>query len=485
MYTIVMLALLGVAEAETPKKKSSDKKEESSTSNSKSTSKKKTTKSSSTKGTSKSSTVKKSTIKSTQTKKPSSTQKVDHNPAQKQVGQERNTQPSAHQPIGSGTQSNTPGRTRAPNTVERPQVGHETPNAPEAHSPIGNQNEPQGPGRTRAPNNVERPQVGYENSNTPEAHSPIGGGHNRNPGRTRAPENVDRPEVGRETPNTPEAHSPIGGPERRPERTRPSRDSESSTPNTPSGTRTVPSNRAPEKSSPSIERGERKSPSNNKQTPEFQREYSECESDCGHVATNPPKVQNGTSSNRSPSSTTTKRRQPGVGASSTFGNGSQGVFGLSTLSYASDYVDGGAYEDGGIGFSFGYRPVPQFEIEAAYGRYTDSLLEGSRERLNRPFQLTGQLHPFPNALLSPFLVGGYAWNDIVLNDTYLVDGDESVAVQESVLEGLVLGAGMTLNVHQNVALELDGRLFQYNNIEYWQPAGDTATLVSMGVVLSF
>jgi opacity protein-like surface antigen len=161
------------------------------------------------------------------------------------------------------------------------------------------------------------------------------------------------------------------------------------------------------------------------------------------------------------------------------------VFGLSTLFYALDYVDGGAYEDGGIGFSLGYRPVPQFEIEAAYGRYTDSLLEGSRERLNRPFQLTGQLHPFPNALLSPFLVGGYAWNDIVLNDTYLVDGDESVAVQDSVLEGLVLGAGMTLNVHQNVALELDGRLFQYNNIEYWQPAGDTATLVSMGVVLSF
>ena len=95
------------------------------------------------------------------------------------------------------------------------------------------------------------------------------------------------------------------------------------------------------------------------------------------------------------------------------------------------------------------------------------------------------MHPFPNALLSLFLVGGYAWNDIVLNDTYLADGNESVAIQDSVFEGLVFGAGMTLNVHQNVALELDGRLFQYNNIEYWQPAGDTATLVSMGVVLNF
>ena len=132
---------------------------------------------------------------------------------------------------------------------------------------------------------------------------------------------------------------------------------------------------------------DRNPPSKSNQTLEFQREYNGCESDCGRVATNPPKVQHGTSTNQQPSSTTTKRRQPGMGASSTFGNGSQGAFGISTLSYASDYVDGGAYEDGGIGFSLGYRPVPQFEIEAAYGRYTDSLLEGSRERLNRPFSV--------------------------------------------------------------------------------------------------
>ena len=59
----------------------------------------------------------------------------------------------------------------------------------------------------------------------------------RTPERTRAPEKVDRPQVGNENSNTPEAHAPIGGSERRPERTRPSWDSEPNTPSAPGGTR--------------------------------------------------------------------------------------------------------------------------------------------------------------------------------------------------------------------------------------------------------
>ena len=58
-----------------------------------------------------------------------------------------------------------------------------------------------------------------------------------------------------------------------------------------------------------------------------------------------------------------------------------------TLSFASDYVDGGAYQDGGLGMSLGFRLIPQFEIEGSYGHYTDSTLESSRNRLNRPIQL--------------------------------------------------------------------------------------------------
>ena len=78
-------------------------------------------------------------------------------------------------------------------------------------------------------------------------------------------------------------------------------------------------------------------------------------------------------------------------------------FGLGTLSFASDYVDGGAYNDGGLGMSLGLRLIPQFEIEGSYGHYTDSTLESSRNRLNRPVQLVGQVHPIPDSVFSPFV----------------------------------------------------------------------------------
>ena len=49
--------------------------------------------------------------------------------------------------------------------------------------------------------------------------------------------------------------------------------------------------------------------------------------------------------------------------------------------------------------SLGLRLIPQFEIEGSYGHYTDSTLESSRNRLNRPVQLVGQVHPFPDAVV--------------------------------------------------------------------------------------
>ena len=135
--------------------------------------------------------------------------------------------------------------------------------------------------------------------------------------------------------------------------------------------------------------------------------------------------------------------------------------------------------------SVGFRIIPQFEIEGSYGQYTDSTLEASRNRLNRPIQLVGQVHPLPNSVVSPFVSGGYVWNNVVIDDEYIAAGENKSAEQQGWLTGLALGAGVTFNVHQNIALELDGRLFQYNNLTYSDDAGDTATLVSMGVVVGF
>ena len=104
-------------------------------------------------------------------------------------------------------------------------------------------------------------------------------------------------------------------------------------------------------------------------------------------------------------------------------------FGLGTLSFASDYVDGGAYNDGGLGMSLGLRLIPRFEIEGSYGHYTDSTLESSRNRLNRPVQLVGQVHPFPDSVVSPFVSGGYVWNNISIDDEYIADGENKERAQ--------------------------------------------------------
>ena len=80
-------------------------------------------------------------------------------------------------------------------------------------------------------------------------------------------------------------------------------------------------------------------------------------------------------------------------------------FGLGTLSFASDYVDGGAYQDGGLGNVVGIATDSTVEIEGSYGHYTDSTLESSRNRLNRPIQLVGQVHPYPDSVVSPFVSG--------------------------------------------------------------------------------
>ena len=428
-------------------------------------------------------TVRKSspTKSSQNTKRPSGVKKATENPAQQRVGTERSNKPTAHTPLGN-TQTN----------------GHR-------------------PTYERAPDNVERPQVGKEESNTPTAHTPIGTGERNGPTYERAPDNVDRPQVGKEESNTPTAHTPIGGSSTRPEKTPPTREPDGRVDRKPP-TKKDPSynreTRVPNTDAPTSGRVDRKPPSNGKVTrpnkerdpntntptersPFFDRDVPSngggqvgrtTPNKQGDVQPSTSAVSPGKSQCCGPASrgfSTSTRRTETSTSSRSSQNSQQGSIGFSTLSFASDYVEGGDYNDGGMGLSIGYRPVPQLEIEAAYGRYTDSTLESSRNRLNRPFQVVGQAHAFPNHVVSPFVLGGYVWNHIQIDDDYTVTGEDQSAEYEGVLTGLVLGAGLTFNIHQNVALQLDGRLFEYDNVEPWDDVGDTATLVSMGIVLGF
>jgi opacity protein-like surface antigen len=364
-----------------------------------------------------------------------------------------------------------PGYHRAPNDLERPRVGKEQ-GTPEAHSPIGGKESPNTPGYHRAPNDVERPEVGRERGN-PEAHSPIGGKESPNTfGYHRAPENESRPNIGKDLDSPEDSHLgfedvSIDNPSR-PELYEPTK-----------GADPTPSNRNPERSD-SILIDSLEGPNSVNGNRNINSENPE-----NRNVSSPGKGKNQYRTQdrnyNGPSKSTRTRKSP----QSEIDRGSQGLVGFGTLSFASDYVDGGEYQDGGFGLSLGYRPVPQLEIEAAYGQYSDSVMESSRERLNRPFQLVGQVHANPNGLFSPFVSGGYVWNNIMIDDEYTASGENKEANQEGQLTGVVFGAGLTLNIHQNVALELDGRLFQYDNLEQWDDAGDTATLVSMGIVLGF
>ena len=516
MFTFGLIALLGMAQADTPKKKT-DKTEESKTtkkssdskSSSKTSSKKKvtkpapkktatkapaTSKSTSTKAVPKKAPPKQTTQKSPP--KPTGKTKTTASPAKQRTGKEP-SQGNAHKPIGAQSSSNTnrPSYNRAPNNVNRPQVGNEQSHTPNAHTPIGNSGGHRGPTYERAPDNVNRPSVGKEQDNAPTAHEPIGG-------RTTRPEK-DRPSrepegrIDREPPTKKESNRPEkNGPSRdvdqprngtidrqppsrqesnRPEKDRPSREPEGRIDREPP---TKKESNRPEKGRPS--RNQETSNTPNKNIDRTGPDSEPC-GGCPSQAVSPGKSRQRNAYNGGYNTSTRRTTQPQSGADEM---GAWG-FGLGTLSFASDYVDGGAYNDGGLGMSLGLRLIPQFEIEGSYGHYTDSTLESSRNRLNRPVQLVGQVHPFPDAVVSPFVSGGYVWNNIIIDDEYIADGENKTAKQEGWLTGLALGAGVTFNVHQNIALELDGRLFQYNNLEYWDDAGDTATLVSMGVVVGF
>ena len=567
MFTFGLIAVLGFAQADTPKKKSekteeskSSKKSSDSKSSSKSSKKpapknKSTSKSSSKTAkpaakkpvpkktsTSKSSSktakpaVQKSTPKKTSNtaqkkssqRSPTGKVKTNGNPAKQRTGQEQ-PHGSAHKPLGARTTTNKPSYHRAPNNVDRSQVGKEQRNTPNAHSPIGNSTGHRNPTYDRAPNDVPRPEVGKERNNSPTAHEPIGG-RNTRPERgrpTRQPEgqidrkpptqkesnrperNIDRnPPTKKET-NRPERNIDRNPPTKketnRPERTHPNREVDQ--PRNDTIERQPPSRKEstrPEKGGPTRQpegqidrkpptrkesnRPERNRPNRSNETSNTPNQNidrinpsSEPCTECPSQTVSPGKSQhrnayNGGFNTSTRQQTTRGPDRPDMGA---WG------FGLGTLSFASDYVDGGAYQDGGLGMSLGFRLIPQFEIEGSYGHYTDSTLESSRNRLNRPIQLVGQVHPFPDAVVSPFVSGGYVWNNIVIDDEYIADGENKTAEQDGWLTGLALGAGVTFNVHQSIALELDGRLFQYNNLEYWDDAGDTATLVSMGVVVGF
>ena len=487
MFTFGIIALLGTAQADTPKKKA-EKTEESktkksststskkpSTSKSKTTSKKSPPKKSTKKPASKTSVQKAPTSPPKRTTqhsppKPTGKSKATGSPAKQHTGQERR-QGTAHSPIGSSSSSNTsrPSYNRAPNNVERPTVGKEQQNTPNAHTPIGHKESNRTPTYDRAPENVNRPGVGKERDNAPTAHQPIGSGTTTNRPEKNRPTREPEGRIDREPPTRTDSN--------RPSKDRPTRNTDR------------PTNERIERHPPSKKesnRPEKNRPSKAEQTsnPRVDRTKPEPQrcNDCPAQAVSPGKSQHRNAYNGGFNTSTrrTNTTQNGGGSiSSPFG------FGLGTLSYSSDYVDGGAYNDGGLGLSLGVRLIPQFEIEGSYGRYTDSTLESSRNRLNRPLQLVGQVHPFPDAVVSPFISGGYVWNHIDVDDTYLADGEYKSAQQEDWLTGLALGAGVTFNVHQNIALELDGRLFQYNNLEYWDDAGDTATLVSMGVVVGF
>ena len=378
--------------------------------------------------------------------------------------------------------------------MDRPQVGKEQQNTPNAHSPIGNNGGHRSPTYDRAPDDIQRPGVGKERNNAPTAHEPIGGRTTRpEKGRPhREPEGridrepptkkeTTRPEKGRPHRETDQPRNgtidrqpPSRQESTRPEKGRPHREPEGRIDREPP---TKKETTRPEKNRPSRS-------NENSNTPNKNMERTNPTSDpcheCPSQVVSPGKSQHRNAYNGGFNTSTRQRTTTGPDADQM---GDWG-FGLGTLSFASDYVDGGAYQDGGLGMSLGLRLIPQFEIEGSYGHYTDSTLESSRNRLNRPIQLVGQVHPYPDSVVSPFVSGGYVWNNIVIDDEYIADGESKTAEQEGWLTGLVLGRGY-VQCPSEYSTKLDGRMFQYNNLEYWDDAGDTATLVSMGVVVGF
>ena len=517
MFTIGIIALLSLAEAAPKKSKDKGKEKEKTEQSKKSdgskakTSKPKTSKPKTSKpktSTATSPSKKSSSSRSSSSKSTSSASSKTSSPKPKVVAPKNNTtKSSAAKSTPSRTGSSKSSSNRSTTTVRK--------SSPTKSS----QNTKRPSGVKKATENPAQQRVGTERSNKPTAHTPLGNtqtnGHR--PTYERAPDNVERPQVGKEESNTPTAHTPIGGSSTRPEKTPPTREPDGRVDRKPP-TKKDPSynreTRVPNTDAPTSGRVDRKPPSNGKVTrpnkerdpntntptersPFFDRDVPSngggqvgrtTPNKQGDVQPSTSAVSPGKSQCCGPASrgfSTSTRRTETSTSSRSSQNSQQGSIGFSTLSFASDYVEGGDYNDGGMGLSIGYRPVPQLEIEAAYGRYTDSTLESSRNRLNRPFQVVGQAHAFPNHVVSPFVLGGYVWNHIQIDDDYTVTGEDQSAEYEGLLTGLVLGGGLTFNIHQNVALQLDGRLFEYDNVEPWDDVGDTATLVSMGIVLGF
>jgi opacity protein-like surface antigen len=182
---------------------------------------------------------------------------------------------------------------------------------------------------------------------------------------------------------------------------------------------------------------------------------------------------------------TTRQTQPPKQEKKGISRKGQTSVGLGALAYSSGYVNGGDYSDGGMGISVGVRPLSFLEIEGSYGQYSDTGFSGDPNRLNRPLQAVGQIYFNPNQRISPYITGGYAWNHIDIQDSYQVASTQYTAKQDSVLTGKVLGGGVELNLSKHFGVELDGRYFMYDNLKATQPAKDTASLVSVGLIVYF
>ena len=160
-------------------------------------------------------------------------------------------------------------------------------------------------------------------------------------------------------------------------------------------------------------------------------------------------------------------------------------FGARGMSYRSGYVDGGEYIDVGVGVALGYRPVEALGLEVSYSQFSQNLGGSSPDRLNTPLQTVGQVYLFPWTKVSPFFSAGYAWNQIDVDDYYLVNGEGKQAIQEGVLTGPVFGAGVEYAFSKRFGVSAEGRYLMYNNLQDEDPARDNGLTLTTGLNLYF
>ena len=498
MYSLLVLLTLGLAQAESStNNKKEDKKEKTENKDNKST-KSSTSKTSSqggqgggtSKGTTQSKeknnknqvhkstyTAKPSTNKSGQTTPTNSGKAPNNAPKQSSAGVE--SKPTAHKPMGDQPKPNMeyskPAQGPEKPTQERkPAERKPDDRKPEQREPLGPNSKPNTSGPTKP---ADKPNQSKPNQSKPNQTKPSKPVHDKpnsqpNTGSTKPAEKRDIPV--QEKPSTQVPTKPHTTPSQSTKPTKPEQTKPNQQHDKPS------SYEKPHGANPQKPKDSHSTPNSTHTKPHTQNPSTD----------RPPIAPSNTQSNMKPGvnsnmPNTSRQTQSPKQEKKGISRKGQTSVGLGALAYSSGYVNGGDYSDGGMGISVGVRPLSFLEIEGSYGQYSDTGFSGEPNRLNRPLQAVGQIYFNPNQRVSPYITGGYAWNHIDIQDSYQVASTQYTAKQDSVLTGKVIGGGVELNLSKHFGVELDGRYFMYDNLKATQPAKDTASLVSVGLIVYF